>query len=287
MTLSLGYLGFTVTDMDAWRSFAGDVIGMMPVEGDSPDVARFRMDDRAFRLSVHRGEADGLAYAGFDAGSADGLADLVERLQAAGFATKALDGPLEARRASEVVCLEDPAGNAIELFHTPVLDHLAVVSPAGTSGFVTGAGGMGHLVMLASPFDETVHFYKELLGFRTSDIMRMGPAQVEFLHCNQRHHSLALGDAAGMNMLIHFMVEMATVDDVGYALDRCRDRGLEITMGLGRHANDYMTSFYVRTPSGFEVEIGSGGRLVDDATWTVTEIDGPSLWGHRPEGASR
>lgn len=286
MPISLGYLGFTVTDLDAWRSFAADVIGLMPVDSGDPHVARFRMDDRAFRLSLHRGDADGLAYAGFDAGSAEGLADLVARLEADGVATKPLDGALEARRAAEVVCLEDPAGNPVEVFHTPVLDHRPMASPAGTSGFVTGAGGMGHLVMLTSPFDETLRFYKELFGFRTSDIMRMGPARVEFLHCNQRHHTLALGDAAGMNMLIHFMVEMACLDDVGYALDRCRDRGLEITMGLGRHANDYMTSFYVRTPSGFEVEIGSGGRLVDDATWTVSEIDGPSLWGHRPEGGA-
>ena len=40
-------------------------------------------------------------------------------------------------------------------------------------------------------------------------------------------------------------------------------------MSLGRHTNDLMTSFYVRTPSGFEIEYGTGGIVVDDDTWTV------------------
>ena len=32
-------------------------------------------------------------------------------------------------------------------------------------------------------------------------------------------------------------------------------------MTLGTHTNDRMTSFYVRTPSGFEIEYGFGGRI--------------------------
>ena len=53
-------------------------------------------------------------------------------------------------------------------------------------------------------------------------------------------------------------------------------------MSLGRHTNDLMTSFYVRTPSGFEIEYGTGGRLIDDDTWKVGAYDAQSLWGHRP-----
>ena len=53
-------------------------------------------------------------------------------------------------------------------------------------------------------------------------------------------------------------------------------------MTLGRHTNDRMTSFYVRTPSGFEIEYGTGGLLVDDATWVVRPYDAGSVWGHKP-----
>ena len=49
---------------------------------------------------------------------------------------------------------------------------------------------------------------------------------------------------------------------------------------LGRHANDHMVSFYVRTPGGFDIEYGTDGRLVDDATWISRETTAVSLWGH-------
>ena len=43
-----------------------------------------------------------------------------------------------------------------------------------------------------------------------------------------------------------------------------------------------MTSFYVRTPSGFEIEYGTGGLVVDDDTWEVGEHHAQSIWGHKP-----
>lgn len=58
--------------------------------------------------------------------------------------------------------------------------------------------------------------------------------------------------------------------------------GVADPAGLGKHTNDHMVSFSSRSPSGFDVEFGCGGRLVDDSTWTVAEITKPSFWGHRP-----
>jgi hypothetical protein len=47
-----------------------------------------------------------------------------------------------------------------------------------------------------------------------------------------------------------------------------------------------MFSFYMRGPSGFEVEYGWGAREVDDAVWQVARYDVPSLWGHRPPASA-
>ena len=45
--------------------------------------------------------------------------------------------------------------------------------------------------------------------------------------------------------------------------------------------NDHVTSFYSWSPSGFMVEYGWGGRLVEPGKWTPEEYTvGPSLWGH-------
>jgi hypothetical protein len=78
------------------------------------------------------------------------------------------------------------------------------------------------------------------------------------------------------------MLEVASIDDVGSALDIVNERRIPLAMSLGRHTNDHMTSFYVRSPSGFEIEYGTGGRLIDDATWEVGTYDAPSFWGHKP-----
>ena len=56
-------------------------------------------------------------------------------------------------------------------------------------------------------------------------------------------------------------------------------------MGIGKHPNDQMTSFYVRTPSGFEIEYGTGGLEIPmDKPWPVGQFDALSLWGHKPPG---
>ena len=174
----------------------------------------------------------------------------------------------------------DPGGFALELFHGPIHDHELFVSPTGVSGFVTGPQGMGHIVLGTPHLAESVDFYTNVLGFRVSDYWKPGDDDVVFLRCNPRHHSLALV-AAPEPALYHFMLEARTLDDVGYTLDRHHDTGTAISMGIGKHTNDQMVSFYSLSPSGFDVEFGFGGLLVDEATWTVTQITKPSFWGHR------
>src|SRR5262249_24898508 len=71
------------------------------------------------------------------------------------------------------------------------------------------------------------------------------------------------------------------------AYDRCLTAGIPIANTLGVHPNDRMFSFYARTPSGFDVEFGHGGRKIDDATWKVEQYDRASVWGHRIPGAQR
>jgi 3,4-dihydroxy-9,10-secoandrosta-1,3,5(10)-triene-9,17-dione 4,5-dioxygenase len=160
-------------------------------------------------------------------------------------------------------------------------DHEVFVSPAGVSGFVTGDTGLGHIVLGTTNLRDAVSFYTQVLGFRFSDYWQPGADDVVFTHCNARHHSLALVGAS-VSVLYHFMLEARTLDDVGYTLDRHQSHGFELCAGLDKHTNDQMVSFYSRSPSGFQVEFGCGGIRVDDATWSVSEITKPSLWGHRP-----
>jgi 3,4-dihydroxy-9,10-secoandrosta-1,3,5(10)-triene-9,17-dione 4,5-dioxygenase len=41
-----------------------------------------------------------------------------------------------------------------------------------------------------------------------------------------------------------------------------------------------MVSFYLQTPAGFDIEYGTDGLLVDDATWVSRFTTAVSSWGH-------
>jgi len=151
---------------------------------------------------------------------------------------------------------------------------------------VTGEQGLGHVVLATKDMAAARRFYQDLLGFRLSDVIHMQPTpqfgfDMEFFHCNPRHHTLALMPVPMPRRLHHFMVQVPTLDAVGFALERATAAGAPITASLGRHTNDQMVSFYSRTPAGFEVEFGQGAIEVDDATWRVSRHDKPSSWGHK------
>ena len=292
MIRSLGYLRIESADVAAWREFGVRILGLVEGRGPSDGALYLRMDDFPARLEIVPGARDRLLATGWEVADAAALAAVRLALADAGVAVKA-GGPdeLAARRVGEMLCFDDPAGNAVEVFCGAALEHRPAVSPYGNQ-FVTGDMGMGHVVLpVAGAADAALAFYTGVLGFRLRDSMRMPaeffggkpgdpPAWFRFLGCCPRHHSLALAPMPAEAGIVHLMIETAALDDVGRALDRCARRGAPVSATLGRHANDLMVSFYVRTPGGFDIEYGTDGRTVDDATWVGRESTAVSLWGH-------
>jgi 3,4-dihydroxy-9,10-secoandrosta-1,3,5(10)-triene-9,17-dione 4,5-dioxygenase len=80
--------------------------------------------------------------------------------------------------------------------------------------------------------------------------------------------------------IVHLMLEVENNDDVGLCLDRAIRRKVPMSATLGRHVNDKMLSFYMKTPGGFDVEFGCEGLEVADDTWVARESTAISLWGH-------
>ena len=280
MITSLAYIGFSSPAADEWRSFGPEVLGAQLVPRD--DAVALRVDSRAERIMVHPGDRDGLDYIGWDCGDAAGLVAAKNRVEHAGFALET-DAPAAAlRNVDELVAFTDPFGFRHELTHG--LAEAGAFNPGREmSGFLTGDQGLGHIVLLVPDIDAATDFYQNTLGFILSDYVEAG-VSLRFFHCNARHHTLALSQVPGMAGIHHLMLEVNEFDDVGRALDMVNERDMTLAMSLGRHTNDLMTSFYVRTPSGFEIEYGAGGREVDDATWQVETYDATSLWGHKPPG---
>ena len=76
------------------------------------------------------------------------------------------------------------------------------------------------------------------------------------------------------------MVEYQNLDDVGQGYDLAQMEDDCVAYTLGRHTNDYMTSFYARTPSSFFIESGWGGRIIDVELAAARNRCRPSFWGH-------
>jgi len=279
MLQSLGYIGVTTASVDAWATFATDLLGMQLADRGAHSFA-LRTDDRAGRLFVESGARDGVSAMGWEVADGDALARLATRLSDAGHPViPGTSIEAEQRRVAELVIAHDPAGNRLEFFHGAAAAPSAFVPGRALSGFRTGALGLGHVVLTVRSLDAVLPFYVDLLGFRLSDYA-LRPFKAFFFHLNSRHHSFAAIET-GVDGFHHLMVELDSLDDVGQAYDLAQLEEGRIGVTLGRHTNDLMTSFYARTPSDFMVELGWGGRSIDPETWQPFECDyGPSLWGH-------
>ena len=289
---SLGYLRIESADVGAWREFGVRALGMVEGRGPEAGALYLRMDDFPARLVIVPGERDRLLASGWEVPGDSDLAQVGRALEEAGVAVKAgTAAELAERRVAQLLRFDDPAGNTLEVFSGAALESRPAVSPYGNR-FVTGSLGLGHVVLPVSDGESALRFYTEVLGFRLRDSMRMAPELfgrpaggpplwMRFLGCNRRHHSLALAPFPAESGVVHLMTEVASLDDVGRAMDRCARRGAPPSATLGRHANDRMVSFYVRTPGGFDIEYGTDGMLVDEATWVSRETTAISLWGHQ------
>jgi 2,3-dihydroxyethylbenzene 1,2-dioxygenase len=279
----LSYLGFEVGDLDAWRTWASGILGMEYAATDGG--ARLRMDYWHERIRLREGPADDLSYAGFRLTGPEDFWAMQRQLADLGVAFQVASAAEAAERnVLELIKLEDPAGLPIELFHGARVDRHVPFRPGrGMHGkFNSGEGGMGHMVIRNRGVAASDRFYRDALGMRGGVEVKTptprGEVAISFLHSNsRREHSVGFGLPGVTKCLHHFMVEVDTIDDVGLAYDLAKQNNVPILLGLGRHSNDCMVSFYMQTPSGFYCEYGWGGSPAH----AQSEYNpGSDIWGH-------
>ena len=284
----LGYVGIEASKLTDWERFGVDLLGLQ-VADRSDGQLTLRMDHKAHRWIIVAGSADDLAFTGFECASEADLQAIAARLRAAGTPVNDGDASLAAaRKVQRIAVTSDPLGNRVELYVGLADAATAFRSDRLSSSFITGQGGMGHQVLMERGVDrrQLIDWYG-MLGFKLTDTIsqEVAPgivAEVAFLHCNGRHHTVAFANMPFPKRMHRVMIEVADIRDVGLAYDRCMDARQPFEMTLGMHPNDHMFSFYVRTPSGMNVEYGWGGLVIDEATWQVQHLDKLSSWGHRP-----
>ncbi|MBC7285737.1 biphenyl-2,3-diol 1,2-dioxygenase [Hoeflea sp.] len=285
----LGYLGLSVSDLDAWRAYATEVAGMECFDEGEGDRLYLRMDLWHHRIVLHGNGNDDLAYMGWRVAGSIEFEEMQGKLHAAGVPfSVASEAEAKERRVLGLLKLTDPGGNPTEIFFGPQVDVHKPFHPGRPmfGGFVTGSQGLGHCILRQDEdVSAAVRFY-ELLGLRGGveyhlELPNGMVAKPYFMHCNDRQHSVAFGLGPMEKRINHLMFEYTELDDLGMAHDLVRQRKIDVALQLGKHANDQALTFYCANPSGWLWEFGWGARVAPSQQEYYTR----DIFGHGNEAA--
>ena len=284
----LGYAGIGTSDKKAWLDIATNILGMQVVPGDEKSTSYLRMDEHHHRLELHSNGSDDLEFVGWEVPDSASLQRVAQRLEDGGVkVTAGTRDEADGRRVIDLIKCIDPSGIPTEVFWGHPVSRQPFLPSRPMSGFKTGDMGLGHILVYTQSIDQSVRFYRDLLGFCISDFSDVTAAngnkvRLAFLHCNPRHHSIAFVEAPRMPTRInHVLIECNSLNDVGTGRDLCLARNIPIVIDLGCHMNDHMVSFYMANPSNFALEYGWGGRIIDCASWQTEHYSAvDSIWGH-------
>jgi 2,3-dihydroxybiphenyl 1,2-dioxygenase len=278
----LHYIVLGAKSLDAWAHFAVAGIGMEVAERSSTHL-HLRCDRWLSRVQIVQSDNEDVHALGWSVVSESELDDLIERLKADKRKYEDLRGPeiRALRKAMRVVRFGDDDGIVHEVaWGMEVSDRTPFVSRLAVDGFRTQELGLGHVVLSVDDLERSMRFFKEVMGHKVTSHLFIGPHEAVFLRCNPRHHSVALSVSHRPKRLQHLQIEYNSMDDLGRAMDRAETLPMEKVASLGKHASDWVTSFYVRAPSGITVELGFGARLLSDDEPTEFETFTGSVWGH-------
>lgn len=287
----MGYLLAESEKLDEWERFTRDGLGLH-VECPAPDVLCCRIDDHSRRLIVRHGPAEDVAAIGWQLADESALQLALDRLAQRKIEVESVDGSeAELRGVTRFWRLKGPKGLSTEFFvHAKSTDQPLKMR---ASGFYTAECGMGHVAITTRNPKAMQAFWMEVFDARLSDHIedRIDGVNLDltFLRLNPRHHSIATAATKGIRLnplrtqIHHMNLQALSLEDVTQGYLRCRAMGYEIANAIGQHPNDKELSFYVVSPSGFEIEIGWNPLLVDESSWQPQVHRGISLWGHRPE----
>src|SRR3989442_10790786 len=140
----LGYMGVGAKDLDAWKDYATNILGMELRPGEDDRRCYLRMDYWHHRIVLHDDPSDDLMYLGFRTAGSDELHSLRNLLSEAGVKVRVASAEEAAERhVLELLKLSDPEGTPIEIFHGPQVQFSQPFHPGRPmhGRFKTGNGG--------------------------------------------------------------------------------------------------------------------------------------------------
>ncbi|MCU1454111.1 MAG: 2,3-dihydroxybiphenyl 1,2-dioxygenase [Acidimicrobiales bacterium] len=279
---SLGYLGFDTVDTKAWADYAPAVLGFGLAPASDAETVYLRMDDRRYRIALHAGERDRIAYMGWELQNRPAFEAAVDELERGGVAVDAGDDDLAERRGVHALAtFRDPVGYRHEIFYGQESLPHSFVPGRAFGGFVAGNLGLGHVVLAVPEVtDELKRFATDVMGLVWTGQGSRKSSAFYRPSGNLRSHAIAYANIPGHFGIHHMGISVQELDDVGIAYDLAEERGLQIQTTIGRHTQDAVISFYHYSPSGLMLEYITGDEYVT-ATTPESKPERLSLWGHK------
>ena len=288
----LGYAVIETNKFDDWKRFGRDAIGMH-LDEMLPDTIRFRLDANECRFLLRRGPAEDVVALGWTLDDHATFDEICRRVADHGVpAVEGSDDEAKLRGVERFLRFPGPNGLSQEVYTTARVAPLPLNIPG--SGFVTSAGGLGHVAITTKKPHELRGYYNHVFDARLSDYIdetiNSMKLKIRFLRVNERHHSVAIASLNALPVnpirtrVQHVNVQVSTLDDMVTSYQRVKELGFHMALSVGQHTNDKELSYYAHTPSGFEWEVGWNPIVVDESTWKPTTHQGISIWGHKPEG---
>jgi 2,3-dihydroxy-p-cumate/2,3-dihydroxybenzoate 3,4-dioxygenase len=254
----LGYVALNVSDLERSIAFYRDLVGLAVTEA-TPQFAALRCSRDHHNVLLYPAARPGLKRIAFELESAADLEAARGHLQSQGYVVETV-GADELKALCMVAALRFRLpGNGLCLeYFVQVMQMAQPYAPATTK-----IERLGHVVVNLPEFDAVLATLTGQLGFRVSDFV---PGFAAFLRCfpNPLHHSLAVlaGGEAHLNHL-NFMV--TDIDDIGRAMNRMKQAGVEIVFGPGRHQPSESIFLYFLDPDGITVEYSFGMETFPEA----------------------
>ena len=276
----LGYAALDVTDLDKSVHFYQTLMGLDLVSNQG-GVAYLRCSRDHHNLVLYAAATPGLQRAAYKMASAEDLQAAFDFHVQSGLDPAWLS-TAECKQLNQgpTFRVREPSSGVLFEFFDRMTQMALPYVPT-----VTKIARIGHIVVATPQYEEARERLVNVLNFALSDYVE---DKFSWMRChpNPLHHSFAIGYSERRHLHhINFMV--TDVDDIGQAMNRMKQAGVEIVFGPGRHLPSTSLFLYFLDPDGMTMEFSFGmeeipaedGRLPRMLEMHPNTMD---IWGSTP-----
>lgn len=248
----LAHATITVEDLERSLDYYTRVVGLSLVTRDTKSaVLATKMGQEA--VVLEKGPAAGeLPRLSFQIKPGSDLGELAAKLQKEGVKSERRMGITPG--VKEALCFNDNKGTLLEIY----ADYEFAPDDKTAVGIMPVK--FGHVAYRVESVVDTVKFYNEFLGFRTSDFRGDFFA---FLRCGVDHHTINF-TRYETERLHHIAFELRDWGDIHQACDYLTKKKVQLVWGPLRHVVGHNIAAYHRNPDEIRVELFAEMDLMKD-----------------------